>query len=87
MIVLYTRENRPIAEKQRVKFNNGREEKLDRNSDAASGKKSTVELASVFKETGHKFSIYFLFVRHVTGNDQDYLRKIPRVVVQISALL
>ncbi len=26
-------------------------------------------------------------VRHVTGNDQDYLRKIPRVVVQISALL
>ncbi len=26
-------------------------------------------------------------VRHVTGNDQDYLRKIPRAVVQISALL
>ncbi len=26
-------------------------------------------------------------VRHVTGNDQDYLRKIPRVVVQKSALL
>ncbi len=28
-----------------------------------------------------------LTVRHVTGNDQDYLRKIPRVVVQKSALL
>ncbi len=28
-----------------------------------------------------------LAVRHVTGNDQDYLRKIPRVVVQKSALL
>ncbi len=28
-----------------------------------------------------------LNVRHVTGNDQDYLRKIPRAVVQISALL
>ncbi len=26
-------------------------------------------------------------VRHVAGNDQDYLRKIPRVVVQKSALL
>jgi hypothetical protein len=26
-------------------------------------------------------------VRHVTENDQDYLRKIPRVVVQKSALL
>ncbi len=26
-------------------------------------------------------------VRHVTGNDQDYLREIPRVVVQKSALL
>ncbi len=26
-------------------------------------------------------------VRPVTGNDQDYLRKIPRAVVQISALL
>jgi hypothetical protein len=26
-------------------------------------------------------------VQHVTGNDQDYLRKIPRVVVQKSALL
>jgi hypothetical protein len=30
---------------------------------------------------------YILVVRHVTGNDQDYLRKIPRVVVQKSALL
>jgi hypothetical protein len=28
-----------------------------------------------------------VFVRHVTGNDEDYLRKIPRVVVQKSALL
>ncbi len=26
-------------------------------------------------------------VRHMTGNDEDYLRKIPRVVVQKSALL
>ncbi len=26
-------------------------------------------------------------VRHVTGNDQDYMRKIPRAVVQISAVL
>jgi hypothetical protein len=26
-------------------------------------------------------------VRHVAGNDEDYLRKIPRVVVQKSALL
>jgi hypothetical protein len=25
-------------------------------------------------------------VRHVTGNDEDYLRKIPRVVLQKSAL-
>ncbi len=33
--------------------------------------------------------INFLFasVRHVTWNDEDYLRKIPRVVVQKSALL
>ncbi len=30
---------------------------------------------------------FFAVVRHVTGNDQDYLRKIPRAVVQISALL
>jgi hypothetical protein len=29
----------------------------------------------------------FMPVRHVTGNDQDYLRKIPRVAVQKSALL
>jgi hypothetical protein len=28
-----------------------------------------------------------IHVRHVTGNDEDYLRKIPRVVVQKSALL
>jgi hypothetical protein len=32
-------------------------------------------------------SLHILTVRHVTGNDQDYLRKIPRVVVQKSALL
>ncbi len=30
--------------------------------------------------------IAFAGVRHVTGNDEDYLRKIPRVVVQKSAL-
>ncbi len=29
----------------------------------------------------------FFVVRYVTGNDEDYLRKIPRVVVQKSALL
>ncbi len=34
------------------------------------------------------YNVYFIpSVWHVTGNDQDYLRKIPRVVVQISALL
>jgi hypothetical protein len=33
------------------------------------------------------FDKVIVFVRHVTGNDQDYLRKIPRAVVQISALL
>ncbi len=33
------------------------------------------------------FDKFIAFVRHVTGNDQDYLRKIPRVVVQKSALL
>jgi hypothetical protein len=33
----------------------------------------------------HSFMIQI--VRHVTGNDQDYLRKIPRVVVQKSVLL
>jgi hypothetical protein len=33
----YTRENLPIAEKQRRKSTNGREEKLDGNSVAASG--------------------------------------------------
>jgi hypothetical protein len=32
-------------------------------------------------------SLIFTTVRHVTGNDQDYLRKIPRVIVQKSALL
>jgi hypothetical protein len=32
-------------------------------------------------------AVRFIAVRHVTGNDQDYLRKIPRVVVQKSALL
>ncbi len=31
--------------------------------------------------------LMLIIVRHVTGNDQDYLRKIPRAVVQISALL
>jgi hypothetical protein len=36
-------------------------------------------LVSYFEDTGA--------VQHVTGNDQDYLRKIPRVVVQKSALL
>ncbi len=30
---------------------------------------------------------FSMTVPHVTGNDQDYLRKIPRVVVQKSALL
>ncbi len=29
---------------------------------------------------------WYITVRHVTGNDEDYLRKIPRVVVQKSAL-
>ncbi len=32
-------------------------------------------------------AMHIAVVRHVTGNDQDYLRKIPRAVVQISALL
>ncbi len=32
-------------------------------------------------------TLLYIPVRHVTGNDQDYLRKIPRVVVQKSALL
>jgi hypothetical protein len=31
--------------------------------------------------------LFTILVRHETGNDQDYLRKIPRVVVQKSALL
>jgi hypothetical protein len=31
-------------------------------------------------------TIFIVHVRHVTGNDKDYLRKIPRVVVQKSAL-
>ncbi len=35
----------------------------------------------------HHAHVYLHYVRHVTGNDQDYLRKIPRVVVQKSALL
>ncbi len=35
----------------------------------------------------HIFEHKLYIVRHVTGNDQDYLRKIPRAVVQISALL
>jgi hypothetical protein len=41
------------------------------------------------KEVGKISELEFviLIVRHVTGNDQDYLRKIPRAVVQISALL
>ncbi len=34
-----------------------------------------------------KLRIFMNIVRHVTGNDEDYLRKIPRVVVQKSALL
>jgi hypothetical protein len=33
----YIGENRPITEKQRQKLTNGREEKLEKNSDAASG--------------------------------------------------
>jgi hypothetical protein len=33
------------------------------------------------------FNFFMKIVRHVTGNDEDYLRKIPRVVVQKSALL
>ncbi len=33
------------------------------------------------------FDDFYTIVRHVTGNDEDYLRKIPRVVVQKSALL
>ncbi len=34
-----------------------------------------------------RLSSLIIFVRHVTGNDEDYLRKILRVVVQKSALL
>ncbi len=37
--------------------------------------------------TGDMVKVRVGNVRHVTGNDQDYLRKIPRVVVQKSALL
>jgi hypothetical protein len=40
-------------------------------------------MANFIRVLNNKFTI----VRHVTGNDQDYLRKIPRVVVQKSALL
>ncbi len=42
-----------------------------------------------FYHSQNKFlnKVMVLSVRHVTGNDQDYLRKIPRAVVQISALL
>jgi hypothetical protein len=42
---------------------------------------------SGFEEKGLKLEQSITAVRHVTGNDQDYLRKIPRAVVQISALL
>jgi hypothetical protein len=44
-------------------------------------------LGSYFRELIMNFLVKYTVVRHVTGNDQDYLRKIPRVVVQISALL
>ncbi len=45
-----------------------------------------------WRMNGYFFYIFFsglkcVGVRHVTGNDEDYLRKIPRVVVQKSALL
>ncbi len=41
----------------------------------------------IYGEMRKYFPIYEEAVRHVTGNDQDYLRKIPKVVVQKSALL
>jgi hypothetical protein len=41
----------------------------------------------IVKYVKHFINSNTLCVRHVTGNDQDYLRKIPRVVVQKSALL
>jgi hypothetical protein len=44
---------------------------------------SAIQAASQFINA----QLYSTCVRHVTGNDQDYLRKIPRVVVQKSALL
>jgi hypothetical protein len=44
-------------------------------------------LAITLQGWGGQYKMYNSLVRHVTGNDQDYLRKIPRAVVQISALL
>jgi hypothetical protein len=51
------------------------------------------ELKVISSRVGNNLVVFsrshscFGYVRHVTGNDQDYLRKIPRVVVQKSALL
>jgi hypothetical protein len=41
----------------------------------------------IIQQRLHLKIIFTETVRHVTGNDEDYLRKIPRVVVQKSALL
>ncbi len=51
-----------------------------------------VKKITLAKESGLLLTVYQSFVVYcncsaVTGNDQDYLRKIPRAVVQISALL
>jgi hypothetical protein len=45
------------------------------------------KIMNLFRNKSREFVPLKPIVRHVTGNDQDYLRKIPRVVVQKSALL
>ncbi len=53
---------------------------------ARCGKRKSINLMKVLQKPDCIPSIT-VSVRHVTGIDQDYLRKIPRVVVQKSALL
>jgi hypothetical protein len=54
-----TGENRTIAEKQLRKLTNGREEQLNKNSDAASG--TIFRIGKTFKEASKNFLFIFLF--------------------------
>jgi hypothetical protein len=65
-----TRENRPIAEKQRHKLTNGRGEKLDRYSEAVA--RTIFKICKCFQRSKQKFSFIFL---GINGTANFYRRE------------